>query len=275
MSRFTLRDGTNIWYKLKGKGPLLVLNHGYTSSHQNFTDIISLLKNEFRCLSWDCRGHGKSDKPIGNTYEQTAQMYSLPQFVEDCYELLIRLEFIGTPKSEKLFMYGVSMGGILSQLFAIKYEHTLRALALGATTSNLNHPFSKERMSGNIPLTRNGKKLKARLGFSKKFLEDHPDFLKKKITQNFFIMDDELLVMPENVLKPFDLEKHLQKLTIPVIIFHGEKDLVMKIEYGKRLSQVIPNSEFYPFPEVGHNINGEIPRIIAHRLKNFFLKIEH
>ncbi len=272
MSRFKLRDGTKIWYRIKGNGPFLVLNHGYTSSHASFAYLISYLKNDFTCLSWDNRGHGKSDKPIKETFEETAKIYSLPQFVEDCHELLLGLNIVNNPKPEKFFIYGVSMGGLIAQMYAIKHEYTLNAIGLGATTSSFNLPKSTNQMTGKIPLSKKGSKMKVSLTLTKKMLENHPDIFKKKIKENFLILDDTLLVLPENIFSSFNLEKNLQKLTIPVIILHGEKDELMKVDNGKRLSQLIPNSEFYSFPEVHHNINQEIPQVIAKHLKNFFLK---
>jgi pimeloyl-ACP methyl ester carboxylesterase len=272
MSKFKLRDGTKIWYKIKGNGPLLVLNHGYTSSHASFEYLISYLKNDFTCLSWDNRGHGRSDKPIKETYEETAKIYSLPQFVEDCHQLLLGLNIVNSPKSEKIFMYGVSMGGLIAQMYAIKYGQTLKAIGLGATTSSFNLPKSKNQMTGKIPLSKKGSQMKVSLTLTKKMLEKHPEVFKKKIKKNFLILDDTLLVLPENVFSSFNLEKYLQKLTIPVIILYGEKDELMKVDNGKRLSQLIPNNEFYSFPGVHHNINQEIPQVIARHLKNFFLK---
>jgi len=61
------KDGVRIAYDVVGAGKPVVLIHGFASSRrQNWgsTGWIDRLAQEgFRVVSFDCRGHGKSDKP--------------------------------------------------------------------------------------------------------------------------------------------------------------------------------------------------------------------
>ena len=41
-------------------------------------------------------------------------------------------------------------------------------------------------------------------------------------------------------------------LNVPVIIIHGEKDMAVPVEYGKKYSELYPNCEFYIVPESEH-----------------------
>ena len=60
--------------------------------------------------------------------------------------------------------------------------------------------------------------------------------------------------MSINFLKSFeglDLYKNTN-LSKPVIIIHGEKDMAVPIEYGKKYASMYPNCEFYMVPESEH-----------------------
>lgn len=46
-----------------GKGPVAIFLHGITSNSAVFDPILLSLKDHFRCISVDQRGHGLSDKP--------------------------------------------------------------------------------------------------------------------------------------------------------------------------------------------------------------------
>ena len=58
MSYYTLRDGEKLYYEDKGHGQdTLVMMHGWTSSHDIFTEPVELLKDRARCIIYDHRGH--------------------------------------------------------------------------------------------------------------------------------------------------------------------------------------------------------------------------
>ncbi|MFX1238586.1 MAG: alpha/beta fold hydrolase [Promethearchaeota archaeon] len=267
--KITLTDGTHIWYDLKGQGPLLVLNHGYGSSHKNFKYIVNTLSEKFTCLLWDQRGHGLSDSPIGETFEDTSKIYSVFQFAEDCFELLEKLNFIDNAEIGKFYMYGVSMGGMVSQIFALNHPDSLKAMILASTTSKTSQPISKTLKSGKIPLSLDGKQLNMELGFTKRFFKTYPEFSSTDISENYLILDNTLILMPENVFGGFNVETKLTSLNIPVMILHGEDDDVMNVKEGIRLGKLIPNSISYLFPNTKHDINKEAPEKIVKKIYEF------
>ncbi len=46
-----------------GSGPLLLMFHGITGNGYVFTPVMERLAGDFRCISFDQRGHGRSSKP--------------------------------------------------------------------------------------------------------------------------------------------------------------------------------------------------------------------
>ncbi|MCP4763681.1 MAG: alpha/beta hydrolase, partial [archaeon] len=168
MVKIKLSDGTELYYKIIGQGPLIVLNHGYGSSHKSVKYVAEHLKDSFSCLLYDQRGQGDSDKTIGDSYDETLKMYTLDQLSDDCYDLLKQLNFIDNPEIGKFFMYGHSMGGMISLLYAIKYGESLKGLCVGSTTANGYDPeWSKmlsEYKNGSIQFTEETFRENAKLG---------------------------------------------------------------------------------------------------------------
>ena len=58
-------SGIKINYEIIGAGPPLILQHGLTSKLDkwNWFGYVDVLKNNYKVISVDARGHGKSDKP--------------------------------------------------------------------------------------------------------------------------------------------------------------------------------------------------------------------
>jgi pimeloyl-ACP methyl ester carboxylesterase len=50
-------------FSVEGEGPPLFLIHGIGGSRHSWDGLVAGLKSEFRCISYDLRGHGKSLKP--------------------------------------------------------------------------------------------------------------------------------------------------------------------------------------------------------------------
>ena len=117
------RAGSRIRYWLDGESnsPVVVLTHGATLDHMSFkSQIPVLVKNGYRVLTWDMRGHGAS-VPMGR--KATLQVH-----VED---LLAILDHAGVAKAT---LVGHSLGGFVSQLFTYQHPERVEALAvLGCT----------------------------------------------------------------------------------------------------------------------------------------------
>ncbi len=60
-------EGVKIYYEIEGKGHDLFMIHGFAANIEmnwRMPNWIKVLKDEHRLILMDCRGHGKSDKPV-------------------------------------------------------------------------------------------------------------------------------------------------------------------------------------------------------------------
>jgi len=114
-------NGIEIHYALEGEGPVVTLSHALGCNLSLWDEQARALKGRYRVLRFDTRGHGQTSAPPGP--------YSLELLAEDVRGLLTGLGITGT------HFVGLSMGGMIGQLFALKYPTMFRSLVLCDTTS--------------------------------------------------------------------------------------------------------------------------------------------
>src|SRR3954452_14715193 len=73
MSTIKTRDGTEIYYKDWGEGPVVTFSHGWPLNGDAWeSQLFFLAQNGFRAIAHDRRGHGRSSQPSSgndmNTY---------------------------------------------------------------------------------------------------------------------------------------------------------------------------------------------------------------
>src|SRR5262245_62981803 len=62
-STVTTKDGTQIYYKDWGKGPVITFSHGWPLNADMWDEqMLFLVNNGFRCIAHDRRGHGRSSQ---------------------------------------------------------------------------------------------------------------------------------------------------------------------------------------------------------------------
>ncbi|MDP7340108.1 MAG: alpha/beta fold hydrolase, partial [Vicinamibacterales bacterium] len=123
---YTDNDGTRIHYHVEGSGPPLILQHGFTSSLENWYvyGYVAPLKAAYRLVLIDARGHGKSDKP------HDPAEYDLKLRVNDVTSVL---DDLGIDKAHYL---GYSMGGRIGFGIALHAPDRVNSLMIGGM-----HPY--------------------------------------------------------------------------------------------------------------------------------------
>src|SRR5262249_47673761 len=118
---FTVNQGTRIYWDEEGKGDplLLIMGLGYPSIAWYRTRPV--LAKEFRTIAFDNRGVGKSEMPPGP--------YPIPLMASDAAAVL------DAASVESAHVFGISMGGMIAQEFALQYPKRVRSLILGCTAA--------------------------------------------------------------------------------------------------------------------------------------------
>src|SRR5690349_4698413 len=73
-------NGVSLYYELAGDdGPPLVLVHGSWGDHENWSTVATDLSKHFRLLTYDRRGHSRSERPAaqGSVHEDVDDLAAL------------------------------------------------------------------------------------------------------------------------------------------------------------------------------------------------------
>lgn len=106
--------------------PLVVFTHGACVDHRSFDPIIPVVAQEYRVLTWDVRGHGKS-QPAG-------ERFTVPLAVEDLLELVEQQGY------QKAVFVGHSNGTYIAQELAFCCPEKVQALVIAdGTCITWNH----------------------------------------------------------------------------------------------------------------------------------------
>ena len=114
-------NGIDINYEIEGDGPVVTFSHSLACNLGMWDEQVRALKGRYRVLRFDTRGHGQSGAPAG--------AYTLEQLSDDLKALLDGLGITAT------HFVGLSMGGMIGQVFALKHPAMVQSLVLCDTTS--------------------------------------------------------------------------------------------------------------------------------------------
>ena len=259
-------EGAEIYYVDLGdhSGPAIVLIHGFPFSHEMWNPQIEFLKNHFRVIACDVRGHGKSELGDGQ--------YTLELFVDDLIALLDHLRL------EKVVLCGLSMGGYIALRAIERNPERFRALILCDTTSNADSNEAKLRRAASIKTVK-------RTGV----VPYAQEFLKAVLTQQTIQNKLDLVSAVRSMIESnssvgicgtllalagrTETTPSLPKIHVPTLILVGEHDKITPPELSEKMNALIPNSNLQIVPNAAHLSNLENPEEFNGHLLNFLSEL--
>lgn len=116
-------DGTRIVYDVVGAGPAILLLHGGGGgqSRQSWHEVgyVAQLKNEFKVITMDIRGHGDSDKPTNPAAYAIETM---------CHDILLVADACDV---QTFTLWGFSYGGNIGRYLAAKSDRVEKIIIMG------------------------------------------------------------------------------------------------------------------------------------------------
>lgn len=113
---FTKANGIRLYYEERGSGKPLLLIMGITAPCAVWEKHVSYWERNYRCILFDNRGVGASDKPAG--------AYTTAEMADDSVALLDALNIT------EAAVVGVSMGGAIALQLAIRHPDRVQAMVL-------------------------------------------------------------------------------------------------------------------------------------------------
>lgn len=106
--------------------PVLVFAHALGTDRTIWDGVVSLLQGRFRILSYDHRGHGRSDT--------TPPPYTMGGLIRDLERLMDHYSL------KEAVVIGVSLGGLVAQGLAVERLDLVRGLVMSNTAARIGTP---------------------------------------------------------------------------------------------------------------------------------------
>ena len=263
-------NGVSLEYELRGQGAPLVLINGYRRSRQAWGDAFTdALAKRFQLVLFDNRGTGGSEKPEGG--------YSIDAFADDTAGLLDAL------KLERAHIFGVSMGGMIAQRFAIRHGEKVHGLGLGCTHFGGKRIARPDEAAWALLQLKPGPDGTLReVARKQEPVYFHPDFIRtqRAFMEAFYDRMDPYQP-PVHVLKghivaieAFDGYDDLPKIAAPTLVMTGESDRLIVPENSRIIAQRIPGAQLVVLPRANHLFWLEKPREAAEAIVGFMSKVK-
>ena len=240
--------------------PVIIFIHGFPLNKSMWNIQVEALKENYRVIAYDIRGHGNSDPGIDEFF--------IELFVIDLLRLMEKL------KIEKSILCGLSLGGYIALNAVLKHPDRFDGLILNDTQCIADTPEIKENRCNAI------------ISIKEKGVEQYADEIIKKLfaqetfTKNKNVVDavKEMIISTQkqslcNTLHALAERKEtcdqLPEINIPVLIMVGEEDKITPIAAAQQMHEKILNSKLEIIQQAGHLSNLENPTAFYTHLVNF------
>lgn len=250
-------DGTavNLYYEDWGTGNPVVFIHGWPLDHQMWEHQMRALPEAgFRCIAYDRRGFGKSDKPWTG--------YDYDTFADDLKAVLDQLDL------QNVTLVGYSMGG--GEVVRYFSRHGgIRVSKVVLISSIAPYTLKTEDNPDGVPaevfdeMINNIKEDRPAFltGFGKMFYG--VNLISHQVSQAvlYWNLNLALQASPKATIDCItafgktDFRSEMNTIQVPVLIIHGSKDKIVPIEpTSEHAAKLIPGAKFLVYDDAPHGL---------------------
>lgn len=257
-----LVNGLKLFYTDSGKAtaPAVVFIHGFPFDHTLWRDQEALLSPSFRVITYDQRGHGRSEVGDGQ--------YLFEYFVDDLFGLLDALRI------DRAILCGLSMGGYTALRAAERQPERIQGLILCDTRSEGDSNDAKVKRAASLRTIRE----KGVPAFAEAFLKTI--FAPASFNKNLPVVEQVRNVILRNtslgisgtliaLATRTDTTLSLPTIHVPTLILVGDQDGVTPPSAAEAMQARIPGSHLGVIPDAGHMSNLENPALFNQALIQF------
>ena len=238
-----------------GKGRPIVCVHGFTTTSEFWKEQVEPFSQNHLLIRPNLPGHGISPKP-------PHRAYTIEAFVEDIERLFAHFNL------SSVTLIGLSMGGTISQQFALRNPRRLRDLVLiGATP----HGLGPDVDVGNVisAIERLGIATASQNVIERSFGSSAPrpliEFAKNEVIQTpEFVARAAIKSLNES-----DSRATLKSIAVPTLVVVGEEDIITPPRESETLAAGIPSAELLIIEKAGHFPMLEQPAVFNRELRRF------
>jgi 3-oxoadipate enol-lactonase len=233
--------GARIHWDEEGHGAPLLLIMGLGWPSQAWYRSRAALSQKYRTIALDNRGVGRSEASPGP--------YSIVQMAADAAAVL------NAARVNTAHIFGVSMGGMIAQEFALQYPRKVRSLILGCTAAGGPQAVRAEQAALQVLITRGPD--------AEQFAKAIAPFIYYRETPAERIEEDDAVrrkwyppadayFAQLQAIMGWEAYSRLGQITAPTLVIHGENDRLVPPENAKLIAERIPGAKSVMIPRASH-----------------------
>jgi len=252
-------DGLDIAYERVGRGPAIVLLHGYVADGPTtWRQQLDGLSDDFTVVAWDAPGAGRSSDPP-ETFGMAGYADCLAGFIER----------LGLSRPH---IAGLSAGGALALEFCHRHRETPATLILASGYAG---------WAGSLPADVAERRLRQALELS----DLPPDEVVRTLLPTMFSEGTPAATVDAfgESMRRFhpagframaraaaeDLRDVLPGIAVPTLLLYGDRDVRAPLTVAEHLHEAIADSTLIVLPNVGHVCNVEAPDEFNRAIRSF------
>jgi 3-oxoadipate enol-lactonase len=248
-----------IYWDEQGQGEpiLLIMGLGYTAHmwHRARPQLAA----HFRTIAFDNRGVGRSDSPAGP--------YPIPLMASDAAAVLDAAE------AESAHVFGISMGGMIAQEFALQYPTRVRSLILGCTaaggpTAVRAEPEATQMLKARARMTPD-QAAEAALPFIYDLQTPRARIQEDLAIRRPWLPKPEPYLAQLQGIFAWEGYSRLTAIGAPALVIHGENDRLVPAGNGRIIADRIPGAKLVLIPHASHLFFTDQPQIANDIILNF------
>jgi pimeloyl-ACP methyl ester carboxylesterase len=243
----------------------LVFAHGVSGSSSAWLPYEKIFENKYNILTYDIRGHGLSKK-----YSRYMD-YEIKNFAEDLHDLISSLNI------KKFILISNSFAGLMALEYLKLYRETVVANVFTSPEiyfhetllAKITRPILKA-LTWIISLMPFNPKPRGHVNYRK-----HQNSTDWDVRRNLAdIRNTGLHAQFYSLRQSFDSSPkyELEKINVPTLIIHGEKDSMVPLKNVIRMSKEIKNSEFVGISNANHNTVHNDVKEMSEAIESFIEK---
>ena len=255
MNKFTVKDGTEIYFKDLGTGQPIFFHHGWPLSSDDWdAQMMFFLEKGYRVIAHDRRGHGRSTQTFTgndmNTY--AADVAELVEFLDLKNVIHIGHSTGGGEAIRYAAQHGkgrVAKVVLISAItpYMIADENNPNGVALAVFDDiryNTQHNRAQFYQDITIPF----------FGYNREGVE-----IKKGVQDNWFRQGMMGGIKAQydciEVFSETDFTEDLKSVTVPVLVLHGDDDQIVPYETtAVKAAELLQNGKLIIYPGFSHGM---------------------